>query len=579
MSSLKSGSEFVPEFESILDAAISYAKSGLSVIPVTGGKDKNLSKKPLESWQEWQGKIPSESQIRKWWKRYPTANVGIVCGGVSGIVMVDADDKNAQAYIETIVPSDTPRWDTSRGRHYMFKHNGEKNEQGVAGMKIDVRGEGGFVVAPPSIHFTGKVYEWITPYVDLKPMPSALLNKNVIEKPKPIVQSSVEGFRLGNGNRHDKFMRILGSYRAKGCDDFAIRLIGQAMIDHHIDDPEEDMKGFKQIIESVCSFPIGKSDDTSKEIEEKEIRDYIMSLDGDFSSNSIKKYFKMTETSQFAKVDRCISRMKKSDMLIKVGKQAGLYRNVVDVVDYEKYNPNMESKNIDLWLPLSLNLLNGLKPKSIIAVAGASNAGKTAFAFEIMRQNKHIQWRYIDSENSQQDRNDRMKRINKYMGPYNWDNVIMKGDVYSHYEDYVDPDGYTIIDYVDVPAESFSIVEHIAAINNKLRNGVCIVLLQKKKGYEFAFGGEGTKNKPKLYLALDFQKVQIIKGKIPLIGKNIDGMYATFKLTNECTKFSNPSWFTQDGEPFVVPLADGRAKPVPAKVTTSVEDSEVFVEE
>ena len=156
--------------KTMLETAIEYCNtSGFSVIPI-----RSDSKKPYIEWREFQDRKATEKEIRTWWKKFPNANLGIVTGAVSGIVVVDVDidkEKGINGF-DTIkekkltLPA-TPTVRTGRGGcHYYFRHpEGEisnfQNRDDLRG--IDLRGDGGYVVAPPSIHETGRRYEWIIP--------------------------------------------------------------------------------------------------------------------------------------------------------------------------------------------------------------------------------------------------------------------------------------------------------------------------------------------------------------------------------------------------------------------------------
>ena len=174
----------------ILDAALSYCRMGWSVVPILPG-----GKKPPKgiTWvnrcfasadechkEEWKKKHPKakwgkadEAQIRKWWKQHPKANVGVLTGSISNIDVIDLDGPHALEALEAqggitipeTVSSHTGRDDT--GKHVVLKYHGGglKNWTGFCtngnGSKCDLRTDGGLFVAPPSVHKSGKRYQWI----------------------------------------------------------------------------------------------------------------------------------------------------------------------------------------------------------------------------------------------------------------------------------------------------------------------------------------------------------------------------------------------------------------------------------
>lgn len=140
----------IPQNE-ILTSALRYAELGLSVIPV--GRDK----KPLIAWQRYQKERAAREQIIAWWTQFPDANVAIVTGEISGIVVIDVeaggstDDLPFTAWCHT----------GGGGWHYYCKHPGKPVKNGVRVRELtDIRGDGGYVVAPPSIHESGQPYRW-----------------------------------------------------------------------------------------------------------------------------------------------------------------------------------------------------------------------------------------------------------------------------------------------------------------------------------------------------------------------------------------------------------------------------------
>ncbi|MEN3273440.1 MAG: putative primase/helicase, partial [Actinomycetota bacterium] len=106
-----------------------------------------------------------EDVIRRWWASWPSANVAIRTGAASGLVVVDIDpdhggDRSLDALLSEHGPLPTGRTirTGSGGRHLYFSHPGHSipNDAGRRlGAGLDVRGDGGYVIAPPSVHASG----------------------------------------------------------------------------------------------------------------------------------------------------------------------------------------------------------------------------------------------------------------------------------------------------------------------------------------------------------------------------------------------------------------------------------------
>jgi hypothetical protein len=177
-----------------LKFALSYVKQGYSVIPLHPN-----TKIPLIPWKPYTKHIASGDILKNWFGGDDnTNNIGIVTGKVSGIAVIDYDTKDG--YRE----DDTPTVETPKGFHCYYKwREGITNASlGDKIKPIDIRGEGGFVVAPPSTVSDIK-YTWLkgkTPKLELKDLP-----EDMIVPPKVIMNCPSE---VGNGNRNNKLFEF-----------------------------------------------------------------------------------------------------------------------------------------------------------------------------------------------------------------------------------------------------------------------------------------------------------------------------------------------------------------------------------
>ncbi len=107
-------------------------------------------------------------QIRAWWRSRPDSNIGIRTGAESGLIVLDVDPDHggdeSLAQLEALqgpLPATVQQRTGGGGRHYLFQHPGTpvRNRAGFR-PGLDVRGDGGYIVAPPSRHISGERYEW-----------------------------------------------------------------------------------------------------------------------------------------------------------------------------------------------------------------------------------------------------------------------------------------------------------------------------------------------------------------------------------------------------------------------------------
>lgn len=153
---------------SMLDHALQYASRGWAVFPTT------KQKTPITP-RGFHDASTKPHIIQRWWKQYPNANIGIATGPVSGIAVLDLDlhKEGSSGLLEDLQELKGPLENTliartgGGGLHYYFKYpddNEVTNATDFMGLRgLDIRGEGGYVVAPPSTHASGADYSWETP--------------------------------------------------------------------------------------------------------------------------------------------------------------------------------------------------------------------------------------------------------------------------------------------------------------------------------------------------------------------------------------------------------------------------------
>lgn len=146
-----------------------YYDLGWSVIPV-----RENSKKPLVPWIKYQQERPDLQQITQWPKLWSNAGIAVVTGAISGIFVLDVDEipesaptakeqakiRIAKELISSLPVTATTR--TAKGRHFYFKHPGKPVPTKVRFLPgLDVRGDGGYAILPPTVHPDGKtIYVW-----------------------------------------------------------------------------------------------------------------------------------------------------------------------------------------------------------------------------------------------------------------------------------------------------------------------------------------------------------------------------------------------------------------------------------
>lgn len=228
--------------ESIGDVAAKYARYGFAIFPAYTIEDGHCS--CADSRCTSPGKHPIGSLVPhgvsdamaddraalEWWSVYHDANIGIATGDVSGIVVVDID----LAGLDTLgnlerIHGDVPEtWAAETGSggmhlYYRMPRLDVRNSAGAVGPGIDIRGNGGYVIAPPSLHLSGRRYRWQDAWhprkVQMAEAPDWLLKKMVPSGTKeapPLPQV------LKEGTRNSWLASGAGTMRRRGFSEGAI---------------------------------------------------------------------------------------------------------------------------------------------------------------------------------------------------------------------------------------------------------------------------------------------------------------------------------------------------------------------
>jgi Bifunctional DNA primase/polymerase, N-terminal/Primase C terminal 1 (PriCT-1) len=216
----------------LLKAALAWARNGKPVFPCRpGGKD------PLTK----RGHIDATTDPRKihmWWRRWPNANIAVPTGGRSGVLVVDVDHPASLDALEAKHDkfSETRTHSTgSGGMHLIFAYpegSDIRNSAGKLGEGLDVRGEGGYIIVPPS-RTTGP-YEILDalPLADTPPWLIETLTepKRSTVKVRSITTApsvGADGPPILQGSRDDTLARIAGRLHdgTRSLDDLTAQLL------------------------------------------------------------------------------------------------------------------------------------------------------------------------------------------------------------------------------------------------------------------------------------------------------------------------------------------------------------------
>lgn len=236
------------------DAALALAAAGYRIMPLHIAR-----KEPV--FDDWPRVATSDKRrVNAWWTMWPRANVGIVTG--AGLVVIDVDGPEGEATLARLQSEhgrlpDTRTALTSKGRHLYFGSSvPTSNSVSRIGAGVDVRGDRGFVVAPPSLHPSGAEYRWDDdgPTADLPATWVALLQSPVDEPFVPVANSDVPF-----GAQGDYLFKRACSRRAHGWNFEGI--LAEMVNNPPVNQPGREpwaQHDFVSIARSACNYEPGE---------------------------------------------------------------------------------------------------------------------------------------------------------------------------------------------------------------------------------------------------------------------------------------------------------------------------------
>jgi hypothetical protein len=275
----------------MLDAAVAMAESGWSIFPCHWPVWKEglvLCTCKRRSSCEHIGKHPRTphgyldattdvDSVARYWRQCPEANIGLATGLKNHITVLDVDPRHGgDASLASLVAryGELPETLRSRtgsgGEHIIFEHvPGVGNSAGKLGAGLDIRGDGGLIIAPPSRHETGRHYGWINDEPVL-PAPGWLAGMLVKEREvQPSRQTAAtvaappEKWRAlfadgaAEGGRNDAVVALTGHLLSRRLDPFLVLDIVKLWNRHRLRPPLADEK-IREIVNWACGKRVNR---------------------------------------------------------------------------------------------------------------------------------------------------------------------------------------------------------------------------------------------------------------------------------------------------------------------------------
>jgi hypothetical protein len=168
------------------------------------------------------------AQLEAWADQYPACNWGLATGAASGLVVIDVDGAEGRASLADLerqgftMPATltvtTGRTDGGEHRYYRSPSGSDihNDQTGKIGPHIDVRGTGGFVVCPPSVHASGKQYRFIDTSVPVAELPGWVIERLTVRPPMPNATAQASPQAVGKGSRTNRLVSLAGTMHRCG---------------------------------------------------------------------------------------------------------------------------------------------------------------------------------------------------------------------------------------------------------------------------------------------------------------------------------------------------------------------------
>ncbi len=503
--------------DEMLIAALEYRKMGFSIFPVNP-KDK---KPAIPSWLKYQTEQASVQEITEWFGKMHHQGIAIVTGKLSNILVVDFDKYKPEFSEETALQYfpdsiETPTVKTmSGGQHLYFKYPDQEISIRAGILPgIDYRCDGGYVVAPPTKNAVGNSYRWV---IDLStptaPLPTLFLNiiKNnslyTRTRESETAQQSATDATKRNiwdaGVRDENLYHVAQTLANTGNGESYIMQTLAAITKSW---GETDEKWINAKVQSAFKRIERKQVNYQSEVEK-----WVSVTDGNWSVTECNQALQSATKEAKSAVRMAVHRLVKSGLIEKVGERDGVYckkDTSCEKIDFL----NADTTPFDILWPFKIEHYVKLYQKSIIIVAGEPNAGKTAFLLNVARKNMNqYNIKYFSSEMFGAELNIRLTEFGEPLE--SWTKIDFRAKT-NKFKDVIDPNGFNIVDYLEIYKDFYEIGGLIAEIFDSLKTGIAIIAIQKPKGRDEAVGGERTLDKARLFLAVSPGKIKIVKGKV-----------------------------------------------------------------
>jgi len=538
----------------LLQAALEYRELGWSVIPLSPGSKippKGFSVIPYRT------ELATEAQIKDWWKENPNYNIGIITGKLSNLFVVDLDKSKDKYREENAIIHfgdniNTPITETPSGGNHLYYNY----EPGITIGEnilpaIDFRGEGGYIVSPPSMNNNGGCYKWLQSFKDFSrsqcpaSFRDAIINISTFSVCVTQTQNccdnavtSVTSCDIWQDGERDKNLFHIANclIKTNNSEDYIYQTLRAIMSSWG----ECDEKWIDAKIKSAIDRQERKNRNIQAEVDA-----WIGVTTGDFSVTTCTKELGMCDKRDIVSVRKALSR-RKDTTIEKAGCRDGWWRRIDTEIEHLDFD-EPEGIEYPVFLPFELHDFVEICQGNIVLISGEFNAGKSLFALTTLLKNKgRLPIRYMSSEMKVSEIKKRFHWFGIEKELYWPDKMCSYVALRNNISTLLLPDGLNIIDYLEFPEGDYTRgAEYMRQIHDKLTTGIAIVCNQQKEGARLPRSGDLILEKPRL--AVTLRKIatendeiigvaEVIKAKNVKIGK-MDGKKLKYEIKKMGSQF------------------------------------------
>ncbi len=532
---------------SLLEHVKFYREQGISIIPVPA-----KTKEAKIKWAEYRERLPTDSEINSWFNGNNTnvaALTGKPPGGKYSLVVLDCDSSERFYEVAAVITSKLGVADildftlvsqTGRGYHILLWVKAPVKSAKFP--NLDIKGEGGYILVPPSIHPNGMPYKFLNPKVPISVIDSLSdIGIDLERKPqgqigdKPNWISEVLQHGADEGRRNDTCFRLAGYFKERQPRDITT----QILLDwNQKNRPPLSEKEVITAVDSAYTYAVNPLTYLNSKRDDFPSKNTFCLESGQVSGQVVDKlrehgelalpfdnFLKENPEPHWKKdVAEAIGTIYKDQAFIKLVQRRakeGMIKishggDKIQWVnkDWQRSKISLEAGKrefLGLSLPFGAEKYIATPEHCQIVVAGDVGSGKTHYGYHLADLNVgKIQIRHFVNEigESKAIKNlDDFPHLQKF-----FDNgyvLINQDKEQLDVAENIDPNGLNIYDYLHLPSTKewfLWLQKELARLSQKLEAGVIVVMLQKKRGTGLAMGGDSTRMQCETYISLNIEK-------------------------------------------------------------------------